>query len=98
MPKNYVIVAVASHMYLVKIIKSIVQLKLAMTIDHNHKNIKFMLLRLVVFDVARSMVEVLFLTKHSGYCGGSKIIFQPHYQTSTSPSLFGSYLVQSKTN
>lgn len=37
MPKDYVIVAVASDMYLVKIIKCIVQLKLAITIDHNHK-------------------------------------------------------------
>lgn len=75
MPKNYVIVVVASDMYLVKVIKSIVQLKLAMTIDHNHKSLKFMLLRLVVFDVAKSMVEVVFLTKHFGYCGESKIIF-----------------------
>jgi hypothetical protein len=88
MPKNYVIVVVASDMYLVKIIKSIVQLKSAMTIDHNHKSLKFMLLRLVVFDVAKSMVEVVFLTKHFRYCGESKIIFHRNTKQAPSPSFF----------
>jgi hypothetical protein len=90
MPKNYVIVVVASDMYLVKIIKSIVQLKSAMTIDHNHKSLKFMLLRLVVFDVAKSMVEVVFLTKHFGYCGESKIILHRSSKQALSIFLFGS--------
>lgn len=108
MPKNYVIVVVASDMYLVKVIKSIVQLKLAITIDHNHKSLKFMLLRLVVFDVAKSMVEVVFLTKHFGYCGESKIILHRNTKQAPSPSFFSVrsheqvcrlvYLVQSKTN
>jgi hypothetical protein len=108
MPKNYVIVVVASDMYLVKVIKSIVQLKLAITIDHNHKSLKFMLLRLVVFDVAKSMVEVVFLTKHFGYCGESKIIFHRNTKQARRPSFFSVrsheqvcrlvYLVQSKTN
>jgi len=108
MPKNNVIVVVASDMFLVKIIKSIVQLKLAITIDHNHKSLKFMLLRLVVFDVAKSMVEVVFLTKHFGYCGESKIILHRNTKQAPSPSFFSVrsheqvcrlvYLVQSKTN
>lgn len=82
------IVVFASDMFLVKIIKSIVQLKLAMTIDHNHKSLKFMLLRLVVFDVAKSMVEVVFLTKHFGYCVESKIILHRSSKQSPSPSFF----------
>jgi hypothetical protein len=108
MPKNNVIVVVASDMFLVKIIKSIVQLKLAITIDHNHKSLKFMLLRLVVFDVAKSMVKVVFLTKHFGYCGESKIILHRNTKQAPSPSFFSVrsheqvcrlvYLVQSKTN